>query len=174
MPESNRTFSTSWDKRVKTVSGLVTLVLVGVLLETFARLDRFSSQIIALRIGLVVLIGITSISWFIRGYTITSDSILINHPGWTTKLDLKKLSSASRVPVGAYAGIGLFGVWGAYSVTGIAYSSTYGLHRRYLTNRWNSVVLKFGDKVVLVSPDNPDEFIGLLQGSKPIENVRIT
>lgn len=156
-------FNASWERRLSTISSLATLILVLVVLETIAKVSRFDSGIIALRIGLVIFVGITSALFFIRGYSITTDAVQILHFGWTTSLKIKDLSGIERVPLGAMSGIGLFGIWGIFSFTGIARNSTYGVHSRYLTNRLHAVALKFGEKTVMISPDDPEEFINLLR-----------
>lgn len=152
-------FNASWERRLSIISSLATLVLVLVVLESIAKASRFDSGMIALRIGLVIIVGITSVLFFIRGYSITTDAVQILHLGWATSLKIKDITEVEKVPLGARGGIGLFGIWGLYSFTGIARNSTYGIHRRYLTNRLHSVALKFGRKTIMVSPDNPEEFI---------------
>ena len=156
-------FGASWEKRLSTISSLTTLILVLVVLETIAKVSRFDSGTIALRIGLVIFVGITSALFFIRGYSITTDAVHILHFGWATSLKIKDLTGVEKVPLGATSGIGLFGIWGIYSFTGIARNSSYGIHRRYLTNRFHAVALKFGKKTVVVSPDDPEAFIKLLR-----------
>jgi hypothetical protein len=156
-------FNASWERRLSVISSLTTLILVLVVLETIAKASLFDSGTIALRIGLVIFVGITSALFFIRGYSITTDAVHILHFGWATSLKIKNLTGVEKVPLGATSGIGLFGIWGIYSFTGIARNSTYGIHRRYLTNRFHAVALKFGKKTVVVSPDDPEAFIKLLR-----------
>ena len=156
-------FGASWERRLSVISALATLILVLVVLQTIALSPKFDSNTISWRIGLVIFIGVSSALFFIRGYSITADSIQIHHLGWITSLKIKDLKSAEPAPLEVMSGIGLCGIWGIYSFTGIARSSAYGMHRRYLTNRSNAVALKFGGKTVLISPDDPKKFIKSLQ-----------
>lgn len=160
---NNHQFGASWEKRLSTISSLTTLILALVVLDTIAKASRLDSEMIALRIGLVLFIGITSALFLIRGYRITNEAIQILHLGWATSLKIKDLTDVELVPFEARNGIGLLGIWGIYSFTGLAQNSAYGIHRRYLTNRIHAVALKFGKKTVVVSPDVPEKFIKLLR-----------
>ena len=157
-------FGASWEKKLSTISSLVTVILILVALETVGKASRFDSETIALRIGLAALIVLNSIFCLIRGYSITPDTIEINHIGRAKKFKIRDITDIEKVPLGARNGFGLCGIWGIYSFTGIAINSTYGIHKRYLTNRSNAVALKFGKKTVVVSPDDPDRFIQEVQG----------
>jgi len=156
-------FGALWEKRLSTISSLATLILVLVVLETIAKASRLDTGMIAFRIGLVIFIGIVSVLFLIRGYSVTNDAVQILHFGWATSLKIKDLTEVEKVPFEAMNGIGLFGIWGIFSFTGIARNSTYGIHRRYLTNRFHAVALKFGSKTIVVSPDDPGKFINLLR-----------
>ncbi len=55
--------------------------------------------------------------------------------------------------------LSIFGNGGFFSITGIFWDKKLGLYRAFVTNEKNSIVLKFIDKVIVISPDNPQDMI---------------
>ena len=163
MKMNSTQFKATWDRRLSVTSALVTLIFVLVVLQTIALSSRLDAEAITWRIGLVIVLGLSSALFFIRKYSVTSDFINIHHLGWSTSLKIQDLTEIEKVPIEGKGGIGLFGIWGVYSFTGIARSNAYGFHKLYMTNQRHAVALKFGKKTVLLSPDNPEKFIAILQ-----------
>jgi len=53
------------------------------------------------------------------------------------------------------------------SVVGTADSSRLGSFRAHATNNNRTVVLRYGDKTIVVTPDNPDTFVRELSEAGP-------
>ncbi len=95
----------------------------------------------------------------IRGYTITSDSILVHRLLHTTALPLAGLESASVEPDAMRGSIRTFGNGGAFSFSGFYYNKRLGRYRAYVTDPRRAVVLRYPNRRIVLSPDKPEDFV---------------
>ena len=95
----------------------------------------------------------------IRGYTITSEAILIHRLFWATRLPLAGLVSA-RFEMGAMQWSIRFGNMGFFSWTGFRYHRRFGGWARvFVTDLMRTVVLRYAKRIVIVSPADPEAFV---------------
>lgn len=111
-----------------------------------------------LSLGLVALtLGCALFS--IRGYTVSSDAILVHRLLWKTRLPLAGLQSAQTLPPGlSWRGIRI-GNGGFFSFSGWSYVPGQGFFRVFVTDTNRKVLLRFEKRQVVVSPCAPEEFI---------------
>lgn len=95
----------------------------------------------------------------IRGYTLTDNAIFVHRLLWSSKISLKGLESAQYEPDAMRSSIRLFGNGGLFSFTGIFRNKKFGMYRAYVTDQRRTVVLYFHKSIVVISPDDPNEFI---------------
>lgn len=103
----------------------------------------------------------------IRGYSITSDAILIHRLGWTTRLSLDGLQSAQPVPDAMHRSIRLFGNGGLFSFTGFFRNKALGNYRAFVTDPRQTIVLRFSKRIVVISPGSQKQFIQDLGVANP-------
>jgi len=106
---------------------------------------------------LVILVG--SAPFTIRGYTVTSDAILVHRLFWTTRLPFSGLESAKFEPEAMRGSIRTFGNGGLFSITGYYYNRALGAYRAFVTDQHRTVVLHYSRRTVVVSPSSPEEFV---------------
>lgn len=94
----------------------------------------------------------------VRGYSITADEILIRRLFWTTRLGRSDLSSAEARPRAMRGSWRICGNGGGFSFTGWYRNQALGIYRAFVTDLDRTVVLKFGKRTVVVSPDAPEDF----------------
>ena len=95
----------------------------------------------------------------IRGYSISSDSILVHRLLWSTVLPRAGLESA-EVELDAMRGsLRTFGNGGAFSFTGFYYNKRLGSYRAYVTDPHRTVVLRYANRRVVLSPATPEDFV---------------
>ncbi|MEI6607821.1 MAG: PH domain-containing protein [Verrucomicrobiota bacterium] len=95
----------------------------------------------------------------IRGYTITTDALLIHRLFWKTRLPLAGLRSARHEPYAMRRSLRTWGPDGVFSFTGEYNNKALGIYRAFVTDKHRTVVLKFSDRrKVVVSPEKPEEF----------------
>lgn len=105
--------------------------------------------------------------FMIRSYQVTDGAILIRRPFWTTRLDLAALKSAEVVPDAMRKSLRTCGNGGVFSFTGWYWSKALGGFRAFVTDLHRTVVLRFDNRTVVVSPDAPEEFARELEEGNP-------
>jgi hypothetical protein len=152
-------FRAPWSKSLIVASTFATLVCLGVSYTLWTLLVDASLE--PLRFWLTLLpLAITLICalFTIRGYSITNDTILVKRLFWTTRVPLDGLKSAVFDPDATRGSIRTFGNGGFFSFTGYFRNKQLGSYRAFMTDRRRAVVLRFLERVVVVSPDRPEDF----------------
>jgi hypothetical protein len=98
----------------------------------------------------------------IRGYTITRDALLIHRVFWTTRLPLAGLQTAQFEPNAMRASLRTFGNGGFFSFTGYYRNTLLGSYRAFVTDLRHTVVLRYADRTIVISPSRPEEFVKAL------------
>lgn len=109
----------------------------------------------------LILLGVVGLCllFSVRGYSINNTQLLVRRLGWSTKIDLGRLQRATHDPNAMGRSIRTFGAGGLFASVGYFYNLTLGSYRAYATNRANTVVLDFGERKVVVTPDQPETFV---------------
>lgn len=103
----------------------------------------------------------------VRGYSITAEAIVVHRYGWVTKFPLVTLVSAEIDPNAMKRSIRTFGNGGLFGFIGRFRNKHLGSYTAYVTNTLNSVVLRYPDKTIVISPDNPAVFVEQLHAQHP-------
>jgi hypothetical protein len=106
---------------------------------------------------LVILLGTALFT--IRGYGISSDAILVHRLLWSTRLPRAGLQSASVEPDALRGSLRVFGNGGGFSFSGFYYSKRLGSFRAFVTDRRRTVVLRYANRRVVLSPGTPEDFV---------------
>lgn len=147
-------FRAPWSTKLKlTTGGLVAVLLVAVVM-----IQDWGSLLI---LGILV-IGAT---FAIRGYSIVDGRLLILRLGWATKLDLAELTSAEASPGATMGSVRTMGIGGLFGFVGYYHNAVLGSYKSYSTDEMNSVVLRFGDETIVVTPEDPFVFVDALKHS---------
>jgi len=101
----------------------------------------------------------------IRGYGITADGILVHRLFWTTRLPREGLRSASFEPRVMCKSIRTCGNGGFFSFTGWYWSKSLKSYRAFVTDLNRTVVLRYENRTVVVSPGEPEDFVRELSGN---------
>jgi hypothetical protein len=107
-----------------------------------------------------------SAAFMVRGYVLADTSLIIKRLGWESRVDLSGLNSANLDPDALQRSLRLFGNGGFFSLTGWFRSPTLGIYRAYATDTRRAVVLRFADKTVVVTPDDPQRFAAEINPQK--------
>jgi DNA-binding transcriptional regulator of glucitol operon len=105
---------------------------------------------------LAIIVG--SALFTIRGYTVTSDAVLVHRLFWATLLPLAGLQSAQFEPGAMRWSIRTFGNGGLFSFSGFFRNKALGAYRAFVTDPQRTVVLRYSTRTVVVSPEKPEEF----------------
>jgi len=112
----------------------------------------------AVLVPLVILFGTALFT--IRGYSLSSDSILVHRLLWTTALPRTGLESAEVDRQAMRGSLRTFGNGGAFSFTGFYYNKHLGSYRAFVTDPHRTVVLRYARRWVVLSPATPEDFVG--------------
>jgi len=160
MPDDarEREYSAPWGTALWVVSLVVTVLLVGI---SVGGLSFVPGSVRPLRwvMGLPLLILAGASLFVVRGYTVAGRRLLIRRLLWTTEVDLTGLRSARQDRAALRLSLRLWGNGGLYSITGYYWNRQLGLYRTFLTDVSRSVVLDLPRRTVVVSPDDPADFI---------------
>lgn len=125
-------------------------------------LTSFPPRFQVLRFGMVIVpLALTIICAFftVRGYTLDGRKLIIHRMGWATRIDLTSLVSAAYQPSALKSSIRLFGNGGFFAFSGLYRNRTLGNYRMFATDLRRSVILRFPDSVIVVTPAAPETFV---------------
>jgi hypothetical protein len=109
---------------------------------------------------LVTLLLPVAALFIVRSYAIEPNVLAIRRLLWTTRLPLAGLQSAEVSPNVMRGSLRLFGNGGMFSITGLFRNRALGNYRAFVTDLTKTVVLRFPKRTVVVSPENPERFVG--------------
>ncbi len=144
-PYMRRQFTAPWDQKLKvlTLAISVALILLAIVIN-----QPWSPALIFLLIGMLI--------FSVRGYSLKNGKLLVHRMGWSNTFDLHKLTAVTVNPQAMMGSLRVFGVGGLFGYIGYFRNSLLGTYRAYATHTGNCLVLEFGDKRVVVTPDSPE------------------
>jgi Bacterial PH domain len=154
-------YAAPWGKLLVGTSLVATLICVGVsifILIVGPSDPDFTGPTRWVVLLPVVIVAISAL-FMVRGYAVTADEILIQRPLWSTRFERARLQSASIDHDATRGSIRLFGNGGLFSFTGIFRSPKLGRYRAFVTDPSRTVVLQFAERVVVISPADPEAFV---------------
>ncbi len=148
-------YKAPWSAPLIIISSLATVLCCGVTIAIF-----WSSRgTVTWQALLPAAIVCGAALFVIRGYTVTSEAILVHRLFWTTRLPLADLQSAKFEPDAIRWSIRTFGNGGLFSFTGYYWNKTLGAYRAFVTDPRRTVVLRFPKRTVVISPAAPERFV---------------
>ena len=156
-------FGAPWGMSLKVMTALSVLILLGVAgigVFTGPREGAFAVLFWSLlMVAMPLLILVIAAFFLIRGYVLTSNFLLIQRLGWSSKLDLVELTSAEVNPKAMARSIRTCGNGGMFCFAGRFRNRALGPYRAFATDPHRSVVLRFTDSTVVLTPDQPEAFV---------------
>jgi hypothetical protein len=147
---------------LKVSSVMVTLVCVGVSVISAVSMPGIQPSAYLAVVWLPMLILLGCVPFVVRSYAIADDAILIRRLFWDTRLELAGLKTAEVVPNAMRGSIRTCGNGGGFSITGWYWSRRLGAYRAYVTDLNRTVVLGFSKRKVVISPEDPEDFVAAL------------
>ncbi|MFC1841136.1 PH domain-containing protein [Thermodesulfobacteriota bacterium] len=164
---TNVVFRAPWGRSLKitttiVVGILIVIPIIGFLIKLPQTLLLHKPAVGIIVLYCMILIPVTILFgaalFMIRGYVITKDKLFIQRLGWNTIIDLNQLQTVEINPDAINKSTQTFGNGGLFSVTGKFQSEQLGSYIAYVTNPDLAVILKFTNKVIVVTPENPNIF----------------
>ncbi len=150
-------FGARWSKMLVGVSLVATVLLGGASYFLLTQSRPASLWGSVAQAGLLaILLG--SALFTVRGYRLDGPELFVRRLLWETRLDLAGLRSAEADPDLVRGSLRVFGNGGLYSFSGLFWNRTLGRYRAWVTHHDDIVVLRFDDRVWVVSPAAPLRF----------------
>jgi len=159
-------YKAHWDTALIIVSSLSTAICLGIAFVSF----RHGGALLWLGLSLLALVVACAL-FAIRGYTVTADDIVVHRLLWTTRLPLAGLQTAQFEPNAMRWSIRTFGNGGFFSFSGFYRNKLLGAYRAFVTDRHQTVVLRYDGRTVVVSPASPEEFAHLFRAMPPLKQM---
>lgn len=139
------------------------LILIGIATIGLLLGPKDSSAWIIGMVILPLMILVIAVFFVIRGYMLTDQKLIVQRLGWNTVLRLKKLVSAKSDPEAMKRSIRIFGNGGLFCFAGKFRNKRLGAYQAFATAPNLAVVLKFTDRVVVVTPGDPSSFVNTIE-----------
>ncbi|HYA92056.1 MAG TPA: PH domain-containing protein [Thermodesulfobacteriota bacterium] len=111
-------------------------------------------------VPLLLLIG--CLDFIVSGYTVGPKELSVHRLLTLTTVPLTGLERAWADPAACKGSFRVYGNGGLFSFTGRFYNKRLGSYRAFVTDFHNAIVLKFHDRVVVISPAAPRAFLNHL------------
>jgi transcriptional regulator with XRE-family HTH domain len=145
-------YGAPWDNTLKLITSIVCIILIvaGILIPGFYGFLPIFLIIFCLFLG-------------VQGYSIRDGQILIHRLGWSTRYPLSELTEVTVNPQAMVGSIRTFGVGGLFGYIGYFRNTILGKYLAFVTDTKKCLVLGFGEKRVVISPDAPEEMRAAIQ-----------
>ena len=159
----NRTYGASWGLSLKIMTGIAAGILLFMvatgLTKNPGNTEGWTFFMVVLPLAVL---GVSSL-FSIHGYTVDGDTLLIHRIGWNSKVNLSRLVAAHVDPSAMNNSIRTFGNGGMFCFAGGYWNKKLRHYRAFATAPKNSVILRFPNRTVVVSPDDPAAFAEEMQ-----------
>ena len=98
----------------------------------------------------------------VRGFTIQNGTLLVHRLGWDTEIQLNGLQSAEIIADACRGSLRSFGNGGGFSNTGRYWNKRLGHYRAFVNDWKRPVVLRWSDKTIVLSCEEPEAFVSAL------------
>lgn len=161
-------FKAPWGNTLIAVTSIVGLLLVGIVLLGLLVGPRSNPIWIGSMVVLPVVILVATACLGVWGYRIQNQTLYIQRLGWETAIALAHLESAEQVPAAMKGSIKTWGNGGLFGFVGRFRNATLGPYQAYATDLTRTVVLTFPDRKIVLSPEEPEQFVRTLSDAETL------
>ncbi|HEX3126953.1 MAG TPA: PH domain-containing protein [Thermoanaerobaculia bacterium] len=164
MINSNSSFGAPWSTLLKIMTAFAVAILAIVGFVFVTEFPREVAAEIPFYFAMLAVSGafLGSAFFVVRGYELEPNVLLVRRLLWSTKIPLDNLTNAWADETAMKGSLRLFGNGGLFVFAGLFTNRKLGRYRAFATQPRNSVVLKFTNRTVVVTPDRPVEFLQAL------------
>lgn len=166
MMNDRTTFGAPWGRPLKLMTWLSAVILVGISVIGISSGPRDSAVWILCMVAMPLCTLVIAAFFAIRGFVLSGEALFVLRPGWSSKLPLTDLRAAEVDPEAMTRSIRTFGNGGIFCFAGAFRNKKIGTYRAFATDPKRSVILKFSDRTVVVTPDNPADFVARIRELK--------
>ncbi len=160
-------YKSPWGTALYIMSAVSVIIMLGIPLIILI-IERNDWPIFNIIFILLPLMLIITVLFTIRGYILTPDVLFVKRLIWKTRIDLSDLVGVEVDPQAMEKSIRTFGNGGMFSFTGYYRNKKLGSYRAFVTNPKLSVILKFSNRTILITPNNPVDFTNTIKQYRSI------
>ena len=158
-------YSASWSRSLKVTTAAVTALLVAIVLVfMFAPNKGIPGWLLFLLATIPLSILLGCVATMVCGYRLEDGALLVCRPGRTTRIALRGLLSASLDSRACQDSTRVNGNGGVYSYSGWYHNAVLGTYELFATDMSRTVVLKLPNRTVVITPNQPEEFVSAVLG----------
>jgi len=160
-PDPRRFAAAPWPGFLKAISAGTTALLFIVTyfaaraIPPYGSAHTFGIAVAALPMAIPAI----ALLFVVTEFEVAHNNLLIKRLLWWTPVDLTGLQRVERYPEGFKGSLRVFGNGGLFSFTGIFWNKKLGRYRLFATDPSRFVAIFLPDRVVVVSPADPEAFI---------------
>lgn len=157
---SNKTYGAAWGRRIRVVTLVVILLCGGITVGIAVLVHRPEERwVVWLMAGLTLgIVGVSGL-FAIRGFEIGRDGVRIRRVFWSNRIPFREIESAEVDPQACRGAWKTLGNDGLFAMHGWFRSRRLGSFRAFVTDPEDAVILRGPGGIVVVSPDNPRQFV---------------
>ena len=151
-------YDAPWSRLLVVISMLATLLCLVIAFMPHTATARLNPLFFCLRTAPIALV-VGCALFTIRGYSLAPEAILIHRLLWSTRLPLAGMQSADFQPDAMRGAWRTWGNGGLFSITGFYRNQLLGPFRAFVTDPRRTVVLRYSERTVVLSPSDPETFV---------------
>lgn len=97
--------------------------------------------------------------FMVRGYSLNENSLIVHRLGWLTRVRLTSPISAVHDPSALEGSLRVAGNGGLFAFSGLFHNKKLGSYRVFGTDPKCAVILRFDQRVIVVTPHHPEAFV---------------
>lgn len=152
-------YGAPWGPLLQGMTILSVVLLLG--MTAMGVSERPAGQLLwyLVMIVLPLVMLVTAVFFMIRGYLLYADTLYVRRLGWYSKIPLAGLQHVVFDPEVTRKMTRRFGNGGMFCFAGSYKSKKIGPVRVFATDLRRPVVLRFADRSIIVTPDDPIDFV---------------
>ena len=156
-------FRASLSRKVVIITGFVAVIMIVVSASAImSQPDMNRAAQLALAILPIAALG-AGLLFRVWGYDLHADHIRVRRIAFPVRLPIAPLKSVEQAPDLMKRSVRTFGNGGLFGFYGRFWKPGFGKFHAYVTNPENTVVLNSEEKMIALSPDQPQVFVRMLR-----------
>jgi hypothetical protein len=152
-------FGAPWGTALKTMSGMFTLLLLGIAWLGIRTQADMGVIWYASMVGMPLLVLAIALSYVVLGYQLTGEQLRVRRLGWFSEWDLDGLEAVAADPGAMVASRRVLANGGLFSFSGRFRNRHLGLYRALATDPNRAVILRWSNRTLVITPDDPERFV---------------
>jgi hypothetical protein len=160
------TFGAPRGRTLKITTTLCLLICFGIPVIGLFNYSSFPGPVLWSVMLLPLMLVAGTACFMIRGYSVTDGALIIHRLGWNFRMELAALLEVKADPAALKGSIRLAGNGGLFAFCGWFRNARLGVFRAFCTDTAHAVILRFPDRTVVVTPDQPEKFVSAVKELK--------